>query len=253
MRSKLLAALCCTSALCAVSAFDSARAQAGDQPAVAAGGQGLEEIVVTARRTEEKLQAAPVSVTAFTAAKLGQQNITNPTGLRGLGPALTINQGSGYGTGLNVAIRGIIQADLNLEQDAPIALYIDDVYNGRMLGGFFDLVDLESVEVLRGPQGTLFGRNTTGGALNITTRKPADEFQIQARVGYATYNTVTERFEVDTGEIGNTGLKALLAFSHKSRDGVTKAIGIPDDEGNGSFDSNAVFLDVRGDVTDEFS
>jgi len=253
MKSRFVAALCCTSALCALSAIDGVKAQEAAQPAASTGGSQLEEVVVTARRTAEKLQVAPVSVTAFTAAKLDQQNITNPVGLQGLVPALTISQGSGYGTGLNVAIRGIIQADLNLEQDAPIALYIDDVYNGRMLGGFFDLVDLESVEVLRGPQGTLFGRNTTGGALNITTRKPADQFQIQERVGYGTYNTVTERFEVDTGEIGNTGLKALLAFSHKSRDGVTKAIGIPDSEGPGSIDSNAVFLDVRGDVTDDFS
>ena len=253
MTSRFVAALCCTSALCAFSASDMAMAQGGDQPAATAGSQGLEEIVVTARRTEEKLQTSPVSVTAFTAAKLDQQNITNPTGLQGLVPALTITQGSGYGTGLNVAIRGINQADLNLEQDAPIALYVDDVYNGRMLGGLFDMVDLQSVEVLRGPQGTLFGRNTTGGALNITTRKPGDTFAIQERVGYATYNQVLERIEVDTGEIADTGLKALLAFSHKSRDGVTKAIGIPDSEGPGSLDSNAVFLDVRGDLSDTFS
>ena len=253
MTSRFVAALCCTSALCAFSAFDGARAQQAAQPAASTGAGQLEEIVVTARRTEEKLQVAPVSITAFTAAKLDQQNITNPVGLQGLVPALTISQGSGYSTGLNVAIRGIIQADLNLEQDAPIALYVDDVYNGRMLGGLFDMVDLERVEVLRGPQGTLFGRNTTGGALSITTRKPGDEFQIQERVGYGTYNAIDERAEVDTGEIGNTGLKALLAFSHKSRDEVTNTRGVPDSEGNGSLDSNAVFLDVRGDISDTFS
>jgi iron complex outermembrane receptor protein len=253
MTSRFVAALCCTSALCAFSVSDMAVAQGSDQPAATGASQGLEEIVVTARRTEEKLQSSPVSVTALTAAKLDQQNITNPTGLQGLVPALTITQGSGYGTGLNVAIRGINQADLNLEQDAPIALYVDDVYNGRMLGGLFDMVDLQSIEVLRGPQGTLFGRNTTGGALNITTRKPGDTFAIQERVGYATYNQVLERIEVDTGEIADTGLKALLAFSHKSRDAVTKTIGVPDSEGNGSLDSNAVFLDVRGDLSDDFS
>src|ERR1700722_14494532 len=144
MTSRLVAALSCTSALCAFSAFDGARAQQGAQPA-AAPAAGLEEIVVTARRTEEKLQVAPVSVTAFTAAKLDQQNIQNPAGLQGLVPALTITQGSGYGTGLNVSIRGINQADLNLEQDSPLGLYIDDVYKGRMLGGLFDLVDLQGV------------------------------------------------------------------------------------------------------------
>jgi iron complex outermembrane receptor protein len=252
MTSRFVAALCCTSALCAFSAFDGARAQQADQPA-AASAAGLEEIVVTARRTEEKLQVAPVSVTAFTAAKLDQQNIQNPAGLQGLVPALTITQGSGYGTGLNVSIRGINQADLNLEQDSPIGLYIDDVYNGRMLGGLFDLVDLQGVEVLRGPQGTLFGRNTTGGAISITTRAPAEDFQIQERVGYGTYNAIDERAEVDTGEIGNSGLKALLAFSHKSRDEVTNTTGVPASEGYGALDSDSIFLDVRGDVTDDFS
>jgi len=254
MKSRLAAVLCCTSALGAFSTFDGAKAQEGAQPEAATGGaHQLEEVVVTARRSAEKLQVAPVSVTAFTSAKLDQQNIQNPVGLQGLVPALTISQGSGYATGLNVAIRGIIQADLNLAQDAPIALYIDDVYNGRMLGGLFDMVDLESVEVLRGPQGTLFGRNTTGGALNITTRKPSDQFSIQERVGYATYNAVSERFVLDTGQIYDTGLKALLAFSHKSRDGITKAIGVPDSDGPGSLDSNAVFLDIRGDLSDTFS
>jgi iron complex outermembrane receptor protein len=82
MKSRFLAALCCTSALCAFSAANTAMAQGSDQPAATAGSQGLEEIVVTARRTEEKLQNAPVSITAFTAAKLDQQNIQNPAGLQ---------------------------------------------------------------------------------------------------------------------------------------------------------------------------
>jgi iron complex outermembrane receptor protein len=251
MTSRFVAALCCTSALCAFSAFDGARAQQADQPAAAPA--GLEEIVVTARRTEEKLQVAPVSVTALTSAKLEQQNVTSPAGLQGLVPALTITQGSGYGASLNVSIRGINQADNNLEQDSPVALYINGVYNGRMMGGLFDMVDLQSVEVERGPQGTVFGRNTTGGAINITTRAPSDDFQIQERVGYGTYDAIQQRAEIDTGEIGNTGLKALLAISHTSRDQVVKTLGVPADEGYGAFDSNAVFLDVRGDVTDDLS
>jgi iron complex outermembrane recepter protein len=252
MSARLTLALCATAATFVLTGARTTMAQQAAQPAAATAG-GLEEIVVTARRTEEKLQLAPVSVTALTSAKLDQQNVTNPAGLQGLVPALTITQGSGYGASLNVSIRGINQADNNLEQDSPIALYIDGVYNGRMMGGLFDMVDLQSVEVLRGPQGTLFGRNTTGGAINITTRQPSDDFQIQERVGYGTYDAIEQRAEIDTGEIGNTGLKALLAISHTSRDEVVKTTGVPSDEGYGAFDSNAVFLDVRGDVTDDLS
>jgi iron complex outermembrane receptor protein len=254
MSRRFAFALCCSSALGAFQLLpQSALAQQADQPAAAGSSGQLEEIVVTARRTEEKLQVAPVSVTALTSAKLDQQNVTSPIGLQGLVPALTITQGSGYGTSLNVSIRGINQADNNLEQDSPIALYLDGVYNGRMMGGLFDLVDLQSVEVLRGPQGTLFGRNTTGGAINITTRQPSDDFQIQERVGYGTYDAIEQRAEIDTGDIGHTGLKALLAISHTSRDEVVNTTGVPSDQGYGAFDSNAVFLDVRGDVTDDLS
>ncbi len=253
MTSRFIAALCCTSAICAFSAIDGARAQQAAQAAPPAAGPGLEEIVVTARRTEEKLQVAPVSVTALTSAKLDQQNVTSPLALQGLVPALTVTQGSGYGASLNVSIRGINQADNNLEQDSPVAMYINGVYNGRMMGGLFNMVDLQSVEVERGPQGTVFGRNTTGGAINIKTRAPSDDFQIQERVSYATYDAIEQRAEIDTGEIGHTGLKALLAIDHTSRNQVTKTIGVPDDEGYGAFDSNAVFLDVRGDLTDDFS
>jgi len=227
-------------------------AQQGAQPAASSPG-ALEEIVITARKTTEKLQIAPVSVTAITAAKLDAQNVQSATALEGLVPNLTITQGSGYGTSLNVAIRSLIQADNNLMTDAPIAMYLNGVYNGRMMGGLFDLVDLEQVEVLRGPQGTLFGRNTTGGAINIVTRRPMDEFHVQQRIGYASDNEITMRTELDTGQIGNTGLKALLAFSHHSRDGIVKNTLVGDSDGPGSLDSNAVFFHLHGDLTDELT
>ena len=133
MTSRLIAALCCTSALSAFSSFGVVYAQQTAQPGSSAG--HLEEIVVTARKTEEKLQAVPVSITAFSAARLDQANITTPTGLNGLVPNLVITQGSGYVTSINVAIRSIIQADNNLTSDAPIALYFNGVYNGRQMGG----------------------------------------------------------------------------------------------------------------------
>jgi len=253
MTTRIIAALCCTTAICAFSAVQPAYAQQAAQPAASSQTGGLEEIVVTARKTEEKLQTAPLSVTAITAAKLDAQNITTADGLNGFVPNLNISKGAGYGTSLNVTIRGVNQADNVLTNDAPVAMYIDGVYNGRQIGGLFDLVDLAQVEVLRGPQGTLFGRNTTGGAIQITTRSPEPDFWVSQRVGYASNNEFESRTEVNTGDIGNTGLKALLAYSHHQMDGWVHNPLVNDSEAGGSLDSNAFFFALRGDLTDDLS
>ena len=253
MTSRFIAALCCTSALCAFSGFNGAMAQQGDQTGATSGSGQLEEIVVTARKTEEKLQVAPVSITALTATKLENQNVTSAIGLNGLAPNLNISQGSGYGTSLNVTIRGVNQADNVLTNDAPVALYLDGVYLGRQMGGLFDMVDLERVEVLRGPQGTLFGRNTTGGAINFITKQPTDEFSVEEKVEYGSYNDFRSRTEVNTGLIADTGLKALLSYSHHQNDGYVRALSQPEDNGFGSLASDSFYGDLHGDIGDTFS
>ncbi len=252
MTSRIFAALCCTTALSAFSTFGGvAIAQQGDQAGSSSG--QLEEIVVTARKTEEKLQITPISITALSATKLEEQNVTTAVGLNGLAPNLNISQGSGYGLALNVTMRGVNQADNVLTNDAPVALYINGVYNGRQIGGLFDLVDLERVEVLRGPQGTNFGRNTTGGAINFITKGPTDTFSIEEKVAYGSYNDFRTRTEVNTGLIGNTGLKALIAYSHHQNDGYVRNTLQPSDNGFGSLVSDSFYLDLRGDLTDELS
>jgi iron complex outermembrane recepter protein len=253
MTSRFVAALCCTSALCAFSAFDGALAQQAAQPAASTGSGQLEEIVVTARKTEEKLQVAPVSITALSSTKLDEQNVTTAMGLNGLVPNLNISQGSGYGLSLNVTIRGVNQADNVLTNDSPVAIYIDGVYNGRAMGGLFDLVDLERVEVLRGPQGTLFGRNTTGGAINFITKGPTDEFSIDEKVSYGSFNDFRTRTEVNTGLIADTGLKALISYSHHQNDGYTRNLQTASDDGFGSLVSDSVYFDLHGDIGDAFS
>jgi iron complex outermembrane receptor protein len=251
MTSRLIAALCCTSALGAFSSAGVAYSQQSDQVGSNAG--QLEEIVVTARKTEEKLQVAPVSITALSATKLDAQNVTTASGLNGLAPNLNVSQGSGYGLALNVTIRGVNQADNVLTNDAPVALYIDGVYNGRQMGALFDLVDLERVEVLRGPQGTLFGRNTTGGAINFISKGPTDEFNVEEKIAYGSYGDFRTRTEVNTGQIGNTGLKALIAYSHHQNDGYVRNVLTADDDGFGSLVSDSVYFALHGDLTDELS
>jgi iron complex outermembrane receptor protein len=253
MTSRFIAALCCTSAICAISALGSARAQEAAQAEARAGGQQLEEIVVTARKTEEKLQVTPVSITALTAAKLDQQNVTSPVNLNGLAPNLNISQGSGYGTSLNVTIRGVNQADNVLTNDAPVALYLDGVYMGRQMGGLFDMVDLERVEVLRGPQGTLFGRNTTGGAISFITPTPGDNFWVEQRLEYGSYNDFRSRTTVNTGLIADTGLKAMMAYSHHQNDGYVRNFLEASDNGFGSVASDSFYFDLHGDIGDQFS
>jgi iron complex outermembrane receptor protein len=250
MHSAIRAILCCA-ALTAFAGGASAQ-QAGGAADTAGSGQ-LEEIVVTARKTEEKLQVAPVSVTALTGATLEAQNVQSATGLNGLVPNLQITQGSGYGTSINVTIRGVNQADNVLTNDSPIAVYIDGVYNARSMGGLFDLVDLERVEVLRGPQGTLFGRNTTGGAINFITKAPTDEFSVDERFDYGSFNDFRSRTEVNTGLIGNTGLKAIIAYSHHQNDGYVRNTLTSSSDGFGSVNSNAFYFALRGDLSDSLS
>ncbi|MDB5397619.1 MAG: TonB-dependent receptor, partial [Rhodospirillales bacterium] len=228
-------------------------AQEAAQATATNGAGQLEEIVVTARKTEEKLQTAPLSVTALTATKLEAQNVTTAAGLNGLVPNLNITQGAAYGTSVFVTIRGVNQADVSLTNDAPIALYIDGVYNGRAMGSLFDLVDLQRVEVLRGPQGTLFGRNTTGGAINFITKGPSDDFSIEEKTSFGSYGDFRSRTEFDTGLIGNTGLKALLAYSHHQNDGYIRNVLTSDDNGPGSVVSDSFYFALHGDLTDNLS
>ncbi len=226
MTSRFVAALVLHISALRISALDSAYRAAGRPARRPRGGAGqLEEIVVTARKTEEKLQVAPVSITALSAPPSSKSRASRrPVQLNGLAPNLNFSQGSGYGTSCNVSMRGVNQADNVLTNDAPVALYLDGVYMGRQMACNFDMVDLERVEILRGPQGTLFGRNTTGGAINFITKAPSDDFSIEQKVEYGSFNDFRTRTEVNTGLIADTGLKALIAYSHHQNDGYVRAL-----------------------------
>lgn len=151
-----------------------------------ASASALEEVVVTARKREENLQQTPVSVTALTAENLSQANISELTAIEKQTPNLsfTVGQGGG-GSTVNAFIRGVGEVDFIITTDPAVGLYLDGVYMSRVFGANMELADVERVEVLRGPQGTLFGKNSIGGAINITTRKPSGELsgEISGTVG----------------------------------------------------------------------
>jgi iron complex outermembrane recepter protein len=143
----------------------------GVSPAIAAqdSADQLEEVVVTARYRSENLQQTPLAVSAFTADSLAVRAVTNVDQLGKIVPNAFINPG-----GINpvIGIRGVIQSDFMYAFEPAVGMYIDDVYFGTLVGSGMDLVDVERVEVLRGPQGTLFGKNSIGGSIRLISKKP---------------------------------------------------------------------------------
>ena len=148
------------------------------------------DIVVTAQRRSERLQDVPVAVTAFDTRALEQRGATNLADVSAYVPSLQIHSTSrpgGGGSSIATYIRGIGTGDYNIPTDPAVGIYVDGVYLARSVGGLLSLTDIEQVQVLNGPQGTLYGRNTLGGAILITTRKPlltgAPKFEVGTRLG----------------------------------------------------------------------
>jgi len=141
-------------------------------------GATVDTITVTARKREENLQTVPVSITAFSGDMLERRGADNIDDAARFAPNVSIGyapSGSGGGSTSEIFIRGIGQQDFLITADPGVGLYIDDVYVARSTGTVLDFLDVERVEILRGPQGTLFGRNTIGGAISLISKRPADE------------------------------------------------------------------------------
>ena len=169
-----------------------ARAQGGDRTGAE---QLLEELVVTARRREEAAQSTPIAISAFSGESLAYRGVTKLDEIVRFVPSLTLENNPSFGGASNSAaiyLRGVGQKEFLPTTEPGVGLYVDGVYIARSVGGILDLIDIERLEVLRGPQGTLFGRNTIGGAINITTVKPrpGDEFGGRLAAAYGTDDRV---------------------------------------------------------------
>jgi len=192
LQSKFIAvALGVTAALPGATAFAQ---QAGAQES---SGGLLDEIVVTAQRREEKVQDVPIAISAFSADQLQSLNVTETLGLSKLIPNLLALNNTGLGTGNAYYLRGIGNTESISTFDPPVGTYADDVFISRQNANNLGLFDVERIEVLRGPQGTLFGRNTTGGAMNLILRKPADEVGGYLEAGFGQFGMQTVRGSVD--------------------------------------------------------
>ena len=175
-------------------------------------------VTVTARRQEEQLFTLPGQVSVLGAETLVEDIAAENIGaLQGLVPNLNLVQGRGSSSAANIYIRGIGQPDALATFDPAVGVYVDDVYISRIRGALFDVYDVEQIEVLRGPQGTLYGKNTNGGALKITTKKPGDEVEAFGRVSYGSYNAIEASGTV-SGPITDT-LGGGLSLYLGQRDG----------------------------------
>lgn len=184
-----------------------------------ASAQALEEIVVTAQKREQNIQDVGISITALTGNQLGQLGISNSEDLMNVVPGLVIGSFGSQAT-TTPTIRGVSQNDFADHEEPPVALYVDGAYNSFIGGAGFNMFDVQRVEVLRGPQGTLFGRNSTGGLLQIVTRKPTENFDAYGEVNVGEYNLI--RFEGAVSGPITKQLLARLSIATNNNDGYIK-------------------------------
>lgn len=207
----------------------------------------LEEIVVTARRTAESLQDTPVAVSALSSTVIEQRNIQDAAEVPQLVPNLSVFQQSASPTAASVFIRGVGNSEPSSVTEQGVGIYLDGVYIARSGGAIFDLVDLERIEVLRGPQGTLFGRNTIGGAIQLVSKKPSEEAGFEVKAGYGSYNEWYARGRVDTGLIGGMPVRASVVYQHRQRNGYVDNLFRPDKRDPGAINGDAVAIALHGE------
>lgn len=242
--NKRLQMLRCTmSAISCMAALATALPAHAQEEAGAESGS-LAEIVVTARKRAESLQETPIAISAFSGDSLQKQQVNSVASLDKIVPNLVVSETAPVGGSSAAAsffIRGIGQTDFNQNTEPGVGIYVDGVYIARSVGSALQFVDLEKIEVLRGPQGTLFGRNTIGGAISLTTKKPGKEL-----AGYASVTVGSDMLLQFKGGVDapiSDKILTKVTFFAKSRNGyVTR---IADDKDLGDENKFAIRGDLR--------
>lgn len=182
--------------------------------------RAIDSIVVTARRREESIQDVPVAVSAFGEADLRELQARTLDSLQGAVPNTNIVQGRGSASSVNVFIRGVGQPDALQTFDPGVGIYVDDVYLSRIQGALFSMFDVQRIEVLRGPQGTLYGKNTAGGAIKIVTHDPSGDPRADVEIGVGDFGRL-ETKALASGSLGDT-VSASIAGLWTESDGYIK-------------------------------
>uniref|UniRef100_UPI00356397FF TonB-dependent receptor n=1 Tax=Litorivivens sp. TaxID=2020868 RepID=UPI00356397FF len=175
----------------------------------------LEEVVVTAQKREESLQDTPISLAAFSGDQLDQFGIDDLGDITARTPNVDITPFPNSRSSLVIFMRGVGNNDSQTTQDPAVGVYIDGVYVGRSVGLTSDVADLARIEVLRGPQGTLYGRNTTGGAINMISARPDEEFGIKSVLATGNRDYRKGTLQLDTGAW--SGLSAKISYSKSEK------------------------------------
>jgi iron complex outermembrane receptor protein len=177
--------------------------------------QVLEEVVVTAQKREQQAQDVGISITAYSGDQIDALGYTNAQQVAAMAPGVSTVQPNGEAN-YALGIRGAVNSDFTANQESPISIYVDEVYISQMSGAGFMLFDLERVEILRGPQGTLFGRNATGGLAHFITRKPTQERDAYGQFTFGEYDQVKFQGAIGGGLTEDLSARFSVATHHNS-------------------------------------
>lgn len=212
---------------------------------------GLEEVVVTAQKTSTDLQSTPISISAFSSEQLSKMGAFRTNDIAEYTPNLSIVSNTVSSSGLAISMRGISSTNAALGEDTKIGMYVDGVYIARLSASSFDVAGIDQIEVLRGPQGTLWGKNTTGGAVNIMTKKPTGEFGLRQLVSAGNRDYMRTNTQLNLPAWNDLSLK--LSYDHAAKDGDIRNLQAGAITDLGEMDNNAYSVALRWTPSDFFT
>lgn len=202
---------------------------------------GLEDIIVTAQKREQSLQDVPIAVSALSGEALQANRVVTVSDLGGLAPGVTVRTSAGGSQLPSFSVRGAVSYGVVPGSDRQVSMYLDGVYISSPRGSIFDLPDLERIEILRGPQGTLFGRNATAGAVSITTRDPMGEIGVKGTASVGNRDLYRFGVSVDLPRVGP--FTAYLSYVHEEKHGDIRNL----DAGQ-VYDRTSSFVSANADI-----
>jgi len=213
----------------------------------------IEEVIVTSQKTEENIQTTPIAITALTSETLEKKGITDMRGIIASSPSITTTPFPGAAIMPTLYMRGQgAILPMSITTDSPIGIYQDGFYIARPQSSVFDLSDLERVEILRGPQGTLWGKNTTGGAINLISKEPSGEFNLRQKLTFGNMGIFRSLTTIDLPSVGDVATK--FTYLKSDKDGYVKNIGSSHDYGEENQQAGrfALHWQARDDFSADF-